>query len=753
MSTIDFSAIAQVLETAQKEGRDTLLEYEVYQILKAGQVSIPQCVLIKEEREIAAAMTNFTCEKVVVKVASTAILHKTDMGGVQFAQGTPAEVTAACRTIWENVTKAGYDRDSVRIQISEFIPYEAAFGRELLVSFRDDPAFGPILNFGLGGIDTEFFGKHLEKGKSLAVRSTQDLTDEGIRGMIDQVVVSPKLTGQARGQKRGWIDLEDLVHLLKMLSEIAEKFSLLNPDTPFTITEFEINPLVITNDGRLVAIDGLAKLTTAKFSGLPRPIHKIKQLLQPASTLVVGASGKSMNPGRVILRNLIAGGGVNPNRIYVLHPTETEIDGCRCYPTLVDIPENVDMAVVTVPASRQTIDLMREMVNTGKVASITLITSGFGETDAGKDLEVDLQRLIDEGHRREDGGTLVNGPNCLGIISQPGQYNTFFLPEYKLPRPSGTSTNLAAISQSGAYLVTQISNLNHVISHRYAISYGNQIDVTVTDYLEFLQDDDETAVFCLYMEGLKPYDGRRFLRAAQKCRARGQKIVVYKTGRTEAGAKAAASHTASIAGDFEVLRQLLLDAGVYLADNLDDFEDSTKTFALLADKKAVGDRLGIITNAGFEATVSSDNIAPLKLAAFSEDTVTTLAQKLPRGIIDFRNPVDTSPIADTNAFLTTVEAMLADPQIDCLVVSNVPVTPALNTLPAGEGHHENIEDENSFPQRLIRAFKATDKPMVAAVDSGAIYDPCVRMMEAAGIPTFRRIDRAVRALARFVAVS
>lgn len=750
MAPIDFTGIENILETAYQENRSTLLEYEVYEILRAGQIPAPKYVVIQSFAEIPEALKKLDTARVVVKIVAAEFQHKTDMGGIQFAARSVEAVHQACEVIWHAVQRAGVDPNSTRIMITEFVAYRGSFGRDLLFSFRLDPAFGPIINFGIGGVDTEFFGKHLKAGESLALRSTRDLSSDDILKMVEQTAIFPKLAGQARGQTQPLVDLNVVVRILKVLSEIAEYFSPLNPNTRFTINEFEINPMAVTDEAGLVALDGLAKFSIDKFQVVSRPVEKIKQLLEPTSALVVGASAKGMNPGRIILRNLLAGGGVPRDRIYLLHPKEEEIDGCPCFASLADLPHPVDMAVVTVPASAGTVDLIQEMIDTEKVASITLITSGFGETEAGKALAVKLEQVIKDGHQRQNGGTIVNGPNCLGIISGPGKYNTFFLPEYKLPAATGTISNIASVSQSGAYLVTQSSNIGHSVAPRYSISYGNQVDITVTDYLEYFAREKEVDVLSLYIEGLKPFDGRRFLAQARSVLDAGKAIILYKNGRTAAGAQAAASHTASIAGDFEVLRQLMKQAGVFLANSLDEFEDVTKTFGALAAKKVTGPQLGIITNAGFEATAASDAIGSLQLATFSPETVRTLEEKLPQGIIDFRNPVDTSPIADTNAFLTTVEAMLTDPQIECLVVSAVPVTPALNTLEASDKHREDIEHDNSFPKRLIRAFESTTKPVTVAIDSGSLYDPCARMLEEAGIPTFRRIDRAVKALSNFV---
>jgi acyl-CoA synthetase (NDP forming) len=235
-------------------------------------------------------------------------------------------------------------------------------------------------------------------------------------------------------------------------------------------------------------------------------------------------------------------------------------------------------------------------------------------------------------------------------------------------------------------------------------------------------------------------------------RERGRRVLVFKAGRTEHGAQAAASHTASLAGDYPVARDLLLDAGAVVCETLDELEDLTKTFAMLYDRAPVGRRVGVVSNAGFECSAAMDALFALEPARFSDDTRSALAAALP-SMAHGDNPVDATPMATTEQYVRAVEAVLSDPDVDVVVVAGVPVTPALNDLPPDPGfvHAENIHAAGSLPQELIRVIGASSKPVVASVDSGALYDPFVALLQRAGIPTFRRIDRATRALSRYCA--
>jgi len=392
-----------------------------------------------------------------------------------------------------------------------------------------------------------------------------------------------------------------------------------------------------------------------------------------------------------------------------------------------------------------------DLVENHLAHTITLISGGFGETEAGKEAETRMREAVERSHRRPDGGVLVNGGNCLGIISVPGGYNTFFIPSYKLPIHDAPGTNVACISQSGAHLVTQMSNLDGVIRPRYLISFGNQIDVTVSDYLEYLEKDPAIEVFAVYLEGFRRGDGQRFLEIARRIVAGGRNVLLYKGGRTLEGQAAAASHTASVVGDYDVCRALVRSAGVVECTTLDSFDDDAMTFSFLAGRRSLGPRVAVMSNAGFECTSSADRLYGLTLARFAPETERRLRELLP-GIVDVHNPIDATPVCTTERYVGCVEAIAEDPGVDAVVVAGVPNTPALDDLPEGEGHKEDISQPASLPSRLIEVFGRSRKPMIFSVDAGALYEPCVRMMKAAGLPCFGKVDRATRALSAFLGV-
>jgi len=740
-----------LLARAASEGRDLLLEPEVYALLAAGGIQVPAHHLVRSPEEVDENLcASLRSERAVVKVVSPDILHKSDIGGVIACLNTVREVRQAAASV---LGAAASSCPAARIRgalVAERVPHLGGPGREILAGFRYDRAFGPVVFLGVGGLDAEYLQSVLKGERARAIRSTLGLTEEAARLMIRGTLVHQALCMGLRSAPRQVIPEETLTRLLLRLSALAEAFAGLAPAGGLGLSELEVNPFVAAEDGRIVALDALARLHRPALPAAPRPVDRVRSLLVPEDAVVIGVSAESVNVGRIILRNLLQGGGIPRERIFVVHPRAEAIDGCRAFPSPDALPHPVDMAVVAVPAGGGADRVVVDLVESRRARTVTLVTGGFGETEGGREAEARMREAVERSHLSGDGGVLVNGGNCLGIISAPGGYSTFFLPPYKLPFHDAPAQNVASISQSGAYLVTQISNLDRAVRPRYAISFGNQVDLTVSDYLEYLERDPEVRVFAVYLEGFRRGDGRRFLEIAGRLVSSGRNVLLYKSGRTREGRAAASSHTAAVVGDYEVSRDLVRSVGVLDCVTLDMFEDYLMTFSFLADRQSSGKRVAVLSNAGFECTAAADRLYGLELAELSTRTRRRLGELLPPGIVDVHNPLDTTPITPTDLYAGCVEALLEDPGVDGLVVSSVAATPYLENLARGEGHREDIARESSLPSRLIRIFRESGKPMVFSVDSGALYEECVQMMKRSGLPCFRKVDRATRALAAFL---
>ncbi len=739
-------------------GRAALLEHEVYALLAAAGFEVPRHFFWPgEPKHVERALEDFLegLEKdaphgdgeVILKVAAEGIAHKSDVGGYSPSKRNPAAVLAAAKRIWEDVSRRAPDASLAGILVVEkLVVVPGTPAAEALVSFRHDPAFGPVLVFGLGGLLTEWYGE-IAPGATTAILRPGEVEQGLQRAVASKPALKIFFEGN-RARAQAPLDLHRVASLLESLSKnLSSSFSPSNSLGNPTLEELEVNPILLCADGRWVAADGKARLSARRAERVARPLSKISALLAPRSAAVVGASASGANPGRIILKNLRQSEGVAYGKLWAVHPKEKAIDGVPCVPSVAALPEKVDLAVVSVPAP-VAVNVVADLAE-GRAESIILIPGGFGE--AGRaDLEERLRATLASAHARPDGGPVLVGGNCLGIVSKR-QYNTFFLPQYKLPFHDAPGDSLVAVSQSGAYLVSLTSNLDGIVFPRASISYGNQMDLTAADFLEYFAGDPTVRNLVFYVEGFAPGDGERFVAAARKVTAVGRRVVVFKAGKTALGAEAARSHTASLAGDYAVAQALLEGAGVTVAQTLDMFEDYTKALTMLGERPPSGKRLAVLSNAGFECSAVLDKLYGLVPAPLAPATLARLTACLPDGA-HAGNPVDATPMADTAAFVEAAAAMLADPNVDMLLVSPIPVTPALDILaPDPYGiHSENLFSPGSLAQELLRLFHGTKKPVAVSVDSGRLYDDFVMVLQRGGIPVYRKIDRASRALAALV---
>ncbi len=753
-TTAGAAAVPAVLLSAEREGRSVLLEHEVYAVVASAGIAVPRHRLVVTAEAVDDALVAaLGSEEAVVKVASPDLLHKSDVGGVAMCRNEPAALREAVARVVSASRQADPRARVDGALVVERVRFRAGTGREMLAAFRHDPAFGAVVVLGVGGLDTEALLGALRPEKARAMMAARGLTAEAALRALRGTLVHAAITGRLRTSRGAGLPEGALAELAAALGRLAETWAGFEPPGGLGLAELEVNPMVAAEDGRVVALDGLARLHRPAPLAPPRPVAELRRLLVPGSAVVVGASADGMNPGRIILRNLVGGGGVPRERIWAVHPKAAEIEGCRAFPTLAELPEPADLAIVSVAADRGADQVVQEIVEKRRARTVTLIAGGFGETEGGREAEGRIRRALAQSHHARDGGVLLNGGNCLGIISVPGRYNTFFIPPHKLPVREGPGRGLASVSQSGAYLVSQISNLDGVVGLRYAISFGNQMDVTVSDYLAYLEGDPGARVFSVYLEGFQRGDGARFLEAVRRIAGSGRPVLLYKAGRTREGSAAAASHTASAVGDYEVCEELARAAGAIVAGSLDQFEDDALAFTLLDGRAAAGRRVAVLSNAGFEATAAADALFGMELAGLEGATRERLAALLPPGIVDVHNPVDATPVTPTAKYVAIARALAEDPGVDALVVAGVPATPFLDTLGRAEGHREDAAGEKGLATLLAAFFRSTAKPVVFSVDSGALYDPLVAAMRRSGLPTFRRVDRATRALARFIGLS
>jgi acyl-CoA synthetase (NDP forming) len=759
----DSAAVREALRAPRHAACGVLLETEGLAVLGAAGIAVPRHVTFAASRDaLALPDPPFPGAKAVLKAVSPRLLHKTEAGAVRVVPNRRANVIAAAADMERRLADQGLEG----FLWCEYVPHTPGPGGEFLLGLRMSRDFGPIVTLGAGGIHAEFLAGALKEGEGLAVfsPSAPDAAAAGTAALTGPP--APAAADPARDPAL----LEALARLAaarlaiepqrgrpaaldpaRLAGAVASFLALARDACPGPLAEFEVNPLVVS-EGRLVALDALGKLSgPAPAVAPPRPIAKIARLLEPRSIAIAGVSEKT-NPGRIILQNVLRE-GFDPAAITVIKPGTGAIDGCRCVPSLGELPAPVDLLVLSVAAAPAA-GMLAEAIERGLAESVVLIPGGLDEKPEAAPIVARLRESLAASRRRDDRGPVVNGGNCLGVRSVPGRINTLFIPPHKLPMPSGAPDPVALVTGSGAFAVSKTSKLAS-LHPVFTITIGNQTDLTIADYLEHLADDRRIEVFAVYLEGFRPLDGARFLEACRRIRARGAAVVLYLAGRTGAGAAAAASHTASVAGDHAVAKALATGAGVTVADSIEDFEDLVRLFARLRGRGFGGNRLGAVSNAGYECVAIADSLGPFTLADWAPATAARLAATLERArlaeIVAVRNPIDLTPILGDAGYDEVTRAVLEDPGVDLGIVGVVPMTGALNSLAAGPGHGDDVRRDDSVARRLVKLWSETRKPWVAVVDAGVLYDEAAAVLDEGGVPTFRAADRALRLLARVYA--
>lgn len=733
---------------AAREGRTQLFEHEVYRILELTGAGAPprHAFLPAGERLGPDVLARLPGERVVLKIVSPAIVHKTEARGVVFVAKDHALVSAEIERLLARLASAGDVRGVLLVEQLERAG--RGLGDELFVGLRTTREFGPVLAAGLGGVDTEYLAERMRPGLAVATAAALDTTPERFLELFARTAAFELISGRARGRERAVSDAE-LLGCFGAFLRLARSACVARTDGGPELVELEVNPFAF-RDQRLVPLDGRGRLGLAPRARPPRSPEKLSRLLEPRSIAVLGVSATARNFGRIILDNLLEC-GFPRERLHVVKPGLGELEGVRCSPSVAALPERVDL-IVLAAAAAQLPALVDECVTSGRVESAILITGGVGELAGSAGIAERVGAGIAAGRERPDGGPVFLGPNSLGVLSRPGRYDTLFIPGEKLDKGWGAPPRrFALISQSGAFIVSRLSNLE-TSSPTFAVSIGNQLDLTTADLVRAVAARDDVDVLGVYVEGFRELDGLEFARALGDARRAGKDVVFYKAGRSEAGRSAAAGHTASLAGDHAVAEAVAAQAGALIAGSFEEFDRLLELCVALHARRVAGLRLGVISNAGYEAVGMADSLRdasyeatlpPLDAAA-SASLAAALARRGLAGIVDVKNPLDLTPQASEAAYEDAIAAFLGCDGVDALVVGVVPLTAQLRTTP-GE-----LADPRSLASALPRLSASSGKPLVAVIDSGPLYDPLVRALRAGGLPVFRSADRALRMLGRYL---
>ena len=577
-----------VLRSAIKnKAKNEMNEVEAKCLLNEFNVPVVPETMALDDKEALKAADAFGFP-VVVKGLGSALAHKTERGLVHLNLSHQKAVQKALAAIR---AAAGDDLEGFVVQP------QIQGQRELVAGLFRDPQFGPVIMFGIGGVFTEALA---DVSFRLAPINETDASE-----MLGEIRASAFL-GPFRGEQA--INRQQIIQTLIGLSRIAIEFP--------HIAEIDINPLLASSDGRLWAVDALVVLgsKTEKEQLLPPPVSPdaIGAIFYPKSIAFVGASAQMGKWGHMLMANTISGG--YEGQVFLVNPNTETIAGRKTYPSVSDIPDPVDLAVVTIP-SFLVLDLIPQLKQKG-IKNMLLITSGFGETgETGKQLEAKLVAAA----RKAD--ILILGPNTMGICNP---HIHFYCTGFPAKPMAGSTTMVSQSGNMGVQLLAFAEQQG--IGIRGFCGSGNEAMMCIEDYLDGLEVDTLTRTAVLYIESVK--NGRRFFEGARRV-GRKKPIVLLKGGESQAGKRAAASHTGALTTDKRVFDAVCRQAGIVKVDVPMELLDLGAAFSSLPLPK--GSRVAIMTLGGGWGVVTADLCAHcgLDVVALSPDIIKAIDQILP----------------------------------------------------------------------------------------------------------------------------
>lgn len=441
----------------------------------------------------------------------------------------------------------------------------------------------------------------------------------------------------------------------------------------------------------------------------------------PTSIAVIGASSKPDKIGYAVLKNIIDAGFEGDT-----YPVNKNLDGeildLKSYSRILDVPDNVDLAVYVLSA-KYAPQIMEECGQKG-VKGVVIISGGFkelggeGEKIEGKSLEIAKKYNI-----------RIIGPNCMGILNPKAKLDTFFQPRYAMTRPN--SGKISVLTQSGTFGISILEWLaveNLGVSK--FVSYGNKVDVDEIDMLQYLQNDEETEIIAIYVEGLKY--GRHFVELAKGI-VRNKPIVLLKGGRSPAGKIAAKSHTGTLAGDDAVFEGAMKQSGVIVVEDVDEMIDVIKLLHM--QLLPSGNRVAMVTNGVGPCVVAVDRIEltkNLKLADLGENSMKKLKESLPDYCV-FSNPLDLTGSANAKWFSISQKILKEDDNVDIImpffVFQDAPLS-------------ETIEELHS----IMAEINDSKKTILSVASGGVFTKKQLERLQKNNIPCIPTPKRAILAL-------
>lgn len=451
-------------------------------------------------------------------------------------------------------------------------------------------------------------------------------------------------------------------------------------------------------------------------------LASLKRLLDPDKIAVIGASRSKKKVGGIVFRRLMD----SRRRLFPVNPKEIEIEGYKVIEDVDSLPDNIDLAVITISAAGS-VSAAEACARKG-IPNCIIVAGGFGEVgEKGQQLEEELKRIARTYHTR------ILGPNTLGIFLPDENIDTIFVEHGD--KALDRNGKVACVVQSGSVGVEALGYAaNTGYGMRAFVGLGNKCDLDEIDFLEFFEQDEKTNCLAFYLENIER--GRTFLEAARRVTLK-KPVIVLKAGRTESAISAVSSHTGKLAGSDNVISGALKQYGIQRVYDDEEFCDASKVLSMLGP--APGNRVAVLTAAGGYGVMCTDYIekfdgrALLKMARLSDETKTRImAATFPFTACD--NPVDITASADDRMFSESLDALLEDNGVDIIICIAFFAPPGIT---------ENLMDIISDKK------KRSDKPIIVFTKYGPFTDNYIKNLHSAGVAGYPSVGRVVRA-ARFL---
>lgn len=431
---------------------------------------------------------------------------------------------------------------------------------------------------------------------------------------------------------------------------------------------------------------------------------------------LIGASHEQNKIGNVLMKNLLKNKTVFP-----VNPNIDVVMNRHSFKSVLEIEDKIDLAIIAVKA--EFVPEIIEECGKKKIKNVLIITSGFSEIGNEK-LNEQLKAKLEKYNIK------CIGPNCLGIYDSYSELDAIFLSQQRLKRPQ--QGKISFITQSGALGGAMLDHMSEVrMGISKFISYGNALNLDECDFLEYLGDDENTSVICLYVEQIK--NGKRFLEIAKEITKK-KPLIIFKGGVTEEGNKAALSHTGSLAGDSKIYEGIFRQVKAIQVENLEDLFSVANLFEKFQDVKK-GEKVQVITNGGGYGIICSDQLSKngMKMAEFSGKTKEKLKKELPP-IINIGNPMDLMGDVTNSRYKLVLDNCLEEPDIGAILLVVLYQTPLIN---------EDIVDV------ISEAYEKKKKPILVIIPKNS-EENIVDALEEKGIVCFDFPEDAIRALKKFL---